>query len=82
VVGSFEGNDKQELKRESDEQDELNELVKRVADIPFGDILFRCSKCGQLWTGHLTSKGGPAEWTLYTKITIDDARKRFPEFKA
>ena len=89
-LGAYDGTNVDEARELSRQQGELYKLFRqgdafrfkesrvgeRHADGDF-EILFRCPQCGQLWTYH----EGPRDAAIYTKITVEDARKQFPEFK-
>src|ERR1044071_3467110 len=86
VVGTFDGNDR-ENRLESQQEGELRELFKsigggKIADSDNEEIgsLLRCPKCGQLWR-RTWQAAGHADKPVYYKITLEDAKRDFPDAK-
>src|ERR1051325_7990459 len=54
-----------------------NQIGFNKSEVSF---LYRCPQCGQLWAT-TTEGSGHGEHTVYTKISVEDAKRKFPDAK-
>ena len=80
---------------EGEDDEELRALLERGWDIenpicnpnevgkihqPHLEVLFRCPRCGQLWTWH-EEGAGHSEYSVYEKISLENAKQKFSDAK-